>query len=199
MKDFWDNRYSSEEFVYGAEPNQFFKSRIEKITPGRLLALAEGEGRNGIYAGSVGWEIDAVDFSVVASEKALRLAAKKNIKINYIVNDLLEYEPPANTYDAVSMIFLHLDHESTRQVHKRAIKSLKTGGQIIFEGYAKEQLGKKSGGPQNPDMLYSIEEIQNNFHDLKTITLKKEVIYLNESRYHSGEAVVIRYVGEKVI
>ena len=198
MKDFWDNRYSSEEFVYGAEPNEFFKSRIEKITPGRLLSLAEGEGRNGIYAGSVGWEVDAVDFSVVASEKALKFAAKKNIKINYIVNDLLEYEPPANTYDVVSMIFLHLDRESTGQVHKRAINSLKTGGRIIFEGYAKEQMGKKSGGPQNPHMLYSIEEIQNSFRDLKTITLKKEVIYLNESKYHSGEAVVIRYVGEKV-
>ena len=188
MKDFWDNRYSSEEFVYGAEPNEFFKSRIEKITPGRLLSLAEGEGRNGIYAGSVGWEVDAVDFSIYYLK----------IKINYIVNDLLEYEPPANTYDVVSMIFLHLDRESTGQVHKRAINSLKTGGRIIFEGYAKEQMGKKSGGPQNPHMLYSIEEIQNSFRDLKTITLKKEVIYLNESKYHSGEAVVIRYVGEKV-
>ena len=71
MRDFWDNRYSSEEFVHGTEPNAFFKSRLERITPGRLLALAEGKGRNGICAGSVGWQVDALDFSSIAMEKAI--------------------------------------------------------------------------------------------------------------------------------
>ncbi len=198
MNEFWDNRYSSEEFVYGTEPNEFFKSEINKIFPGRLLSLAEGEGRNGIYAASLGWKVDAVDFSSMARTKALKLASQKNTAINYVTADLKDFKPESDSYDAVSMIFMHLNSEISGVVHGRAVESLKPGGRIILEVYAKEQLGKSSGGPQNIDMLYSIEDIEKNFNGLKTLILDKEVTHLNESRHHSGEAVVIRFVGEKV-
>lgn len=197
MNDFWDNRYSSEDFVYGTEPNEFFKSEINRISPGRLLALAEGEGRNGVYAASLGWVVDSVDFSSVAKEKALKLASERNTSVNYFVSDLADFEPAEETYDAVSMIFMHLDPLLSGIVHKRAVSALKSGGRIILEVYAKEQLGKESGGPQNLDMLYSVEDIKHNFKELKIITLEKETVHLTESRYHSGEAVVIRFVGGK--
>ncbi len=197
MNEFWDIRYSSDEFVYGVEPNEFFKSEIDKLTPGKLLALAEGEGRNGIYAAGLGWGVDAVDFSAVAKEKALKLAAEKNLQINYTIANLGDFLPPADTYDAVSIIFMHLNAELSKVVHKRAADSLKKGGRIIMEVYAKEQLGKDSGGPQNYDMLYSPEEIEENFKGLNTAKLSKEYVHLNESKYHIGEAVVIRYVGVK--
>ena len=197
MNEFWDNRYSSDGFVYGTAPNEFFKSEINKITPGRLLALAEGEGRNGIYAASIGWRVDAVDFSSIAREKALKLAAEKNVEINYTVKDLANYQPASGIYDAVSMIFMHLNPHLSNVVHQRAAASLRKGGKIIMEVYDKEQLGKDSGGPQNIDMLYSPEEIEENFKELKTEKLIKEYVHLNESIYHSGEAVVIRYVGIK--
>ena len=198
MNEFWDNRYSSEEFVYGTEPNEFFKSEINRISPGRLLTLAAGEGRNGIYAASLGWIVDAVDFSSMARNKALKLASQKNIEINYITADLKDFEPDNCSYDVVSMIFMHLNPEVSGNVHKRAVNALRPGGRVILEVYAKEQLGKSSGGPQNIEMLYSIEDINQNFAGLKTLNLKKEVIHLNESRHHSGEAVVIRFVGEKL-
>ncbi|HEY6906309.1 MAG TPA: class I SAM-dependent methyltransferase, partial [Ignavibacteriaceae bacterium] len=149
MNDFWDNRYSSEEYIYGTAPNEYFKSEINKLSPGRLLTLAEGEGRNGVYAASLGWEVDAVDFSSVAREKALKLASEKKLKINYTVSDLSEFYPPLNTYDVVSIIFMHLNPDLAVTVHKRAIGALKQGGKIIMEVYDKEQLGKKSGGPQD--------------------------------------------------
>lgn len=198
MNEFWDNRYSSDEFVYGTEPNAFFKSEIDKLDPGKLLALAEGEGRNGVYAASLGWKVDAVDFSNVAKEKALKFAAEKNVRINFMVTDLEEFHPDPEKYDAVSMIFMHLNPELSKIVHKRAVDSLKQGGKIIMEVYAKEQLGKDSGGPQNYDMLYSTEEIEESFRDLKTERLTKEFVHLNESKYHSGEAAVIRYIGKKL-
>lgn len=198
MNEFWNNRYSSDEFVYGTEPNEFFRSEINKLPPGRLLTLAAGEGRNGIYAASLGWKVDAVDFSSTARTKALRLASQKNADINYVTADLKDFEPECDSYDAVSMIFMHLNPEVSGKVHKRAVNALRSGGRIILEAYAKEQVGKSSGGPQNIDMLYSIEDINKNFAGLKTLNLNKEVIHLNESRHHSGEAVVIRFIGEKV-
>ncbi len=198
MNEFWDNRYSAEEFIYGTEPNEFFRSEIDKLPTGRLLALAEGEGRNGIYAASKGWEVDAVDFSKAAMEKALRLASEKKVKINYTVSDLADFLPQLNRYDAVSIIFMHLNPSLSKLVHKRASDSLKKGGKIILEVYHKEQLGKNSGGPQNSDMMYSTDEISENFKGLKTEMLKKEIVHLNESIYHTGEAVVIRFVGKKI-
>ncbi len=197
MNEFWDNRYSAEEFIYGTEPNEFFKSEIDKLPPGRLLALAEGEGRNGIYAAGKGWEVDAVDFSNAAKEKALRLASEKKVKISYTVSDLADYLPLRDRYDAVSIIFMHLDPSLSKTVHKRAAESLKKGGRVILEVYHKEQLGKDSGGPQNFDMLYSIDEIKENFSELKPEILTKEIVHLKESIYHSGEAVVIRFIGVK--
>ncbi len=197
MKDFWDNRYSSGEFIYGTEPNEFFKLEIDKLPAGRLLALAEGEGRNGIYAAGLGWEVTAVDFSSVARDKALKLASEKGATIGYIISSLEDFQPESDYYDAVSMIFMHLNPDISELVHERAVGSLKPGGRVILEVYAKEQLGKDSGGPQNADMLYSLEEIRRNFNELKIINLEKKVIHLNESKYHSGEAVVIRFVGEK--
>lgn len=197
MNDFWDNRYSSEESVYGTDPNEFFKSEIDKLPTGKLLTLAEGEGRNGIYAASIGWEVDAVDFSKVAKKKALKLASEKNVKIHYTVSDLADFFPPENTYDVVSVIFMHLNPGLSKKVHKRAKDSLKKGGKIILEVYHKEQLGRNSGGPQDSDMLYSMEQIQENFRGLKTERLTKEVIDLYESKFHYGEAVVIRFVGVK--
>jgi cyclopropane fatty-acyl-phospholipid synthase-like methyltransferase len=159
--------------------------------------LAEGEGRNGIYAATLGWEVDAVDFSQAAREKALKLASAKNTKIEYTVADLADFQPQVKVYDAVSMIFMHLNPGLSKIVHKRAVDSLKRGGKIILEVFHKEQLEKDSGGPQNSEMLYSIEQIKENFKGLKIEKLSKEVVQLYESKFHYGEAVVIRFVGVK--
>lgn len=95
MKEFWDSRYSEPEFAYGTEPNEFFKSKIEKLAPGNILLLGEGEGRNAVFAANSGWEVTAVDYSNVAKLKAEKLSATKNI--NYIIRDLADYAPPKIT------------------------------------------------------------------------------------------------------
>jgi len=89
--EFWDERYSSIEFVYGTEPNIFFKDELDKLKTGNILLLGEGEGRNAVYAAAQGWKVDAVDFSTIAKEKALKLANENNVKINYDVASLADY------------------------------------------------------------------------------------------------------------
>lgn len=194
---FWDERYSNENFVYGTDPNEFFKQQLDLVKPGRILMLGEGEGRNGIYAAQKGWLVDAVDFSLKAKDKALKLAKDKNVEMYYTVNNLENYEPRKNFYDAAGLIFLHLNKKIREKVHKRVITSLKPNGVVIMEAYSKEQLGKSSGGPRSEEMLYSIEDIIETFAGLTTVLLTKEIIYLSESSFHSGEASVIRFVGKK--
>lgn len=197
--NFWDDRYSSEEYVYGTEPNQFFKEQIDKIpVPGKLILPGEGEGRNAVYSARKGWYVDAFDQSKVAKEKALQLADNIGVSINCSVMDLNNFFPDKNYYNAAAIIFFHLPPIERTELHRKLISSLSKGGVLILELFSKNQLGKDSGGPQDLSMLSSVEEILNDFKDLKKILIEERNLYLNEGDKHKGDANVIRYVGEKL-
>ena len=197
MKEMWEDRFSKEEFVYGTEPNQFYKGEIDKLQPGKALFIGEGEGRNSVYAAKLGWQVDATDWSENARKKALEWAKTNNVGINYENGSFEELHIKENEYDLVVFIFIHVYPELRENLHSQAVKSLKPGGRIILEAYDKDQLKYKSGGPKNPDLLYSLEDIYTDFNELEIDTFSKDVIYLKESRFHEGDASVIRYVGHK--
>ena len=197
--NFWDERYSSEEYVYGTEPNQFFKQVLDKIpVPGKLLLPGEGEGRNAVYAAKMGWHVDAFDQSSAGKLKALRLAEVNNVTINYFNVDLAKFTPQKNFYDCAAIIFVHFNSDVRSLFHKKIIDSLSPGGKLILESFSKNQFGKTSGGPQDLEMLYSFDEIKNNFKEMRTILLKEESVFLDEGEKHKGEASVIQFVGEKL-
>jgi cyclopropane fatty-acyl-phospholipid synthase-like methyltransferase len=198
-KSNWDERFSEEDYVYGTEPNEFFKEQLDKLKPGKLLMLGEGEGRNSVYAAKMGWQVDAVDFSDQARLKALKLAANEKVKINYTICNLNDYQPEINHYDAIGIIFVHLDKPEVETIFASAKEALKKGGVIICEVFSKNQLGKTSGGPKDPDLLYSTDEIANMFKGLEIISLAESAIILDEGILHQGEASVIRYVGKKYL
>ncbi len=195
--NFWDERYSTDDFIYGKEPNEFFRENLLKIRPGKLFLPGEGEGRNAVFAAKQGWSVDATDQSKVGKSKALKLASESGVKINYSVRDISEYNFPENYYDAAAIIFIHLNAKLRKKVHNKILRSLKINGVLILELFNKEQLGKDSGGPQNIDMLYSQEDIERNFKSLRTILLENKTVLLNEGKKHSGESSVIRFVGIK--
>lgn len=196
-KQNWEERFSSEEYVYGTDPNVFLKDQLAKLNPGKLLMLGEGEGRNAVYAAKMGWKVDAVDFSDQARLKALKLAEKENVTINYTVSNLNDYKPENNLYDTIGIIFIHLNKPEVEEIFVSAQKALKKGGVIICEVFSKNQLGKSSGGPKDSDLLFSSDEIANIFKELQTISLEECSVILNEGILHKGEASVIRYVGKK--
>lgn len=192
---FWDERYSSPDFIYGAEPNDFFRDEISKLKPGKILLPGEGEGRNAVYAAKLGWEVYAIDFSKTAAQKAIELAEKKLVKINYTVADLSVYWPEEEKFNLIAMIYSHLPPDIRRTVHKKACYSLEPGGMFILEMFSKDQLGKSSGGPQSEEMLYSVEEMKKDTMSLTPVLLEKKVIKLDEGIFHKGDASVIRYIG----
>ena len=196
-KDRWNERYSTSEFIYGKEPNKFFKEEIKKITPGNILMLGEGEGRNAVYAASLGWNVDAIDQSEAGKAKAMQLSSERKVKINYHVEDLSSYIPKQNHYDAAVFIFLHIEEKLRSLVLKNAIDSLRPGGKIILEIFEKDQLNYNSGGPKDEELLYSLEDIAERFIDLEFEKFSKENIDIDECPLHQGEASVVRFVGEK--
>ena len=171
---------------------------MKNLKPGKILFLGEGEGRNSVFAATLGWQIDAVDASVVGKEKALKLAEQNGISINYIVSDLNIYTFAADNYDAVVLIYLHIPEELREKIHAFAMSDLNPGGVLILEAFEKEQIKNSSGGPRNEDLLYSLEDIYTDFHELDIVKFSKEIVDLKEGELHKGEAAIIRFVGKKL-
>lgn len=197
MKDQWNARYTSEEFVYGREPNGFFKEELDKLSPGKLLLPAEGEGRNAVYAAKAGWDVTCFDWSEEGKKKADRLAGDAGVQINYLVSEIGAFDYKGSEFDAVGLIFVHLPEEEREELHKNVVKSLKPGGTLIFNAYDKTQLGKDSGGPKDLSLLYSLEQIVEDFIDLEFSVFAKETVELSEGNLHRGPADVIKFSGVK--
>jgi len=197
LKNDWNARFGVEEFVYGKEPNAFFKEEIDRLKPGRILLPAEGEGRNAVYAAKKGWEVVCFDWSDEGKKKADKLAEMEGVKINYFVSEISSFDYPSGEFDAVGLVFVHLPEEEREELHKSVIKTLKPGGKLIFTAYDKTQLGKSSGGPKQIELLYSLAQIVEDFIDLEFDIFAKETVELSEGRLHAGSADVIKFSGIK--
>ncbi len=197
MQDFWNKRYSDKNYAYGIEPNNFFREQIGKLQPGKLLLPGEGEGRNAVYAAKRGWDVTAVDFSVKAQIKANTLAAEHDVKIQYIISNLIQAEIPEEKFDAAAFIYVHLSNEDAEKVLPKVIAALKPGGTFFMECYSEKQLGRKSGGPKDINRLYTIPQIRKLLAGLKISKLVEVEVPLQEGEFHQGKGMVIRAVGLK--
>jgi 2-polyprenyl-3-methyl-5-hydroxy-6-metoxy-1,4-benzoquinol methylase len=198
----WDERYASEEFAYGTQPNNYLREQLAKLTPGAILFPAEGEGRNAVFAATQGWDVSAFDISIEGQKKAQQLAASKNVSIDYKVGELqtLPYTP--EQFDAIALIYAHFPADIKSLYHKTLSKYLRKGGIVIFEAFSKKHLdylakNEKVGGPKDPGSLFSIEEIKADFSEFDFIELVETEIELNEGIYHNGVGSVVRFVAEK--
>lgn len=198
----WDERYSKETFAYGEEPNIYLKEQLEKQKPGTILFPAEGEGRNAVFAARIGWDVSAFDISSEGKKKALQLAEKHHVKIDYQIGELQTLNYSGEQFDALALIYAHFPATIKSSYHKILSSYLQKGGLVIFEAFSKKHLeylakNEKIGGPKELDMLFSIEEIQSDFSDYEIIELQEMEIELNEGEFHNGTGCVIRFVGRK--
>lgn len=199
----WNERYRVEEYVYGEEPNQYLKEQLERLNPGKILLPAEGEGRNAVFAARSGWEVSAFDISIEGQKKAMRLAEKNNVKIDYQVGELHTLDYQTDYFDAIALIYAHFSPDARMKLHKALDKLLKKGGTLILEAYNKDQIkhlakNEKAGGPKNPDLLYSTEVIESDFGNYDIVELYETELTLDEGTFHNGTSSIIRFVGRKL-
>jgi SAM-dependent methyltransferase len=203
MNQKWDERYKDNEFAYGTEPNVFFKEWLLKFEPGKILMPADGEGRNGVFAAQLNWNVTSFDLSAEGQQKALKLAKENKVSLDYIVGDLEQLEFKKNSFDAIGLIYAHFSAETKSKLHKKLNDYLKPGGIVIFEAFSKRHLDLKKanpkvGGPDNSNDLFSTAEILADFEKFEILYLEEEEIILNEGKFHVGTGSVIRFVGKKV-
>lgn len=195
---FWDERYETDEYLYGTEPNAWLAAQKTRLAAGgRVLCLGDGEGRNGVWLATQGFLVDTVDGSKVGAAKAERLARARGATVHITVADLADYLPREGAYDAVVLIFVHLPPGLRQEVHRKAQAALGPGGLLVIEAYHPRQLPLDSGGPKEPALLYHQAMLEADFPQLRWDELSEARVELSEGRLHQGPAEVVRGVGRK--
>ncbi|WP_328504816.1 class I SAM-dependent methyltransferase [Streptomyces sp. NBC_00457] len=156
----WDERYRGSELVWKAEPNRFVEEELADLKPtGRAVDIAAGEGRNAIWLAEQGWDVDAVDFSAVALEKAERLAAEQGVRLRSVRADLTVWAPPEGAYDLSLISYLHLPWAQMTQVLRQTANGVRKGGTLLLVGHHAANPEHGHGGPQDPRVLYTAEQV----------------------------------------
>lgn len=202
MDRFWNERYSTKEYVYGVLPNVFFKNQIAKLQTGKLLLPAEGEGRNAVFAAQNGWEVTAFDQSIEAKKKAEILAFHNNVQIYYDLGNVDKIEYPTDFFDAVALIFAHFPKEKRKKYYDKISSYLKKDGVLIMECFSDKHIDNQqenpyAGGPKDVSMLCNLEETKSELSEFDFEIAEETEIVLDEGLYHNGKANVIRIVARK--
>lgn len=196
----WDERYGSQDFYYGTEPNDFLRQQVSQLKPGaRALCLAEGEGRNAVFLAQNGFAVTAVDGSRVGLEKLKRLAESKGVKVETVVSDLRDYVIGEDRWDGIVSVWCHLPRELRREVHACCVRGLRQGGVFLLEAYTPDQLRFKTGGPSSADLMPTLAELKTELHGLELVVGSEQERDVQEGKGHSGRSAVVQVVARRVV
>lgn len=198
-KNHWDERFSSEEYIYGREANDFIEQMNEFIPAHSVVAcLAEGEGRNAVFLAQRGHKITTYDQSEVGLGKTRQLAEQNNVKVETVLMDLTKERVPKEEYDAAILVFGHVSKKNQPYLIQNLLGSVKLGGHVIFEVYSEEQINYKTGGPNYVDALYNPATILDLVNDHKVLHFYYGEAERHEGKNHTGLCHVIQVVLQKV-
>ena len=197
--NFWDQRFAEPGYKYGTEPNAFLRELAVRLpTTAEVLVPGDGEGRNGVWLARQGHRVTAVDSSAVGLAKVRALAAREGVVVVTELADLADWAPQVAAFDAVVLIYTHLPSSIRADAHRRLAMGLKPGGWLLLEAFHPAQLAHSSGGPNDPDMLYTPEQLSADFAGLLTPVLAWQgETTLSEGPGHQGLAHVTRWVGQR--
>ncbi len=197
---FWNERFDKEEFIFGKEPNEYLveKANQHLKSKDKVLCIADGEGRNGVWLAKQGMQVIGFDASDVALAKARQFAKDNRVEVDYSFSDTDSFIWQANTYDAVVGIFIQFADPAMRErIFKQSYAALKPGGLFILQGYTPKQLEYKTGGPSLIEHLYTEELIRSlakDFQILELVSYEKE---LSEGPRHTGMSAILGLVAKK--
>jgi cyclopropane fatty-acyl-phospholipid synthase-like methyltransferase len=199
QRNFWNQRFAGDDYLFGTAPNAFLFSQRAHLTPGMTaLAVADGEGRNGVFLATLGLDVLATDFSPVALEKAQRLASAQGVSIRTECVDLAIWDWGGPRFDVVAGIFIQFVGPAERARMFANIKHvLKPGGLLLLEGYRPRQLDYGTGGPSQVENLYTRELLEAEFADMEILHLAEYDAEIDEGTRHKGMSALIDLVAKK--
>lgn len=197
----WDERYAAagDEYLFGTEPNAFLAAQQSRLMPGRsALAVADGEGRNGVWLARQGLDVTSVDISPAAIAKGRRLAARHGVGVRFECADLVQWDWGRPRFDLVVAIFIQVVPPPVRDLVFRRMKGvLRPGGLLLLEGYRTDQLKYRTGGPPQIENLYTEALLRSSFADMELLHLAAYDAEINEGARHRGMSALIDLVARK--
>lgn len=193
----WDDRYRSDEYVFGTAPNDFLAAVATRLPAGRVLSLGEGEGRNAVYLAELGFQVLAVDSSAVGLAKAQRLAKSRGVTIETQVADLADYDIQPGSWDVIISFFCHAPSVVRKPLHRKVVRGLCADGVFVLEAYTPAQLELKTGGPPTKDQMMSLISLQEELAGLDFIHGIEIVRNVVEGRQHTGQGAVVQVLARK--
>lgn len=197
----WNERFSAtDEYLFGKDANAFLMRHAQpRLAHGmKVLAIADGEGRNGVWLAEQGCEVWSVDAAPAATEKAKKLAAERGVQMHIETADATEMDWDARQYDMVVGIFFQFANPELRATLFEGMKrAVKPGGYLLIEGYGLKQLEYKTGGPSIADHLYTIDLMRDSFHDMQIEVLEEYDAELEEGDRHKGMSALVDFVAKQ--
>jgi SAM-dependent methyltransferase len=182
----WDARYAAVESLWAAKPNRFLVAEVGDLEPGRALDLACGEGQNAIWLATLGWRVTGVDYSEVAIAKARARAERDRVVVDFVCADLVTYEPEAQAFDLVFVLYLHIPSSQRAAVHANAASAVAPDGTFVLLGHDLTNLTDGIGGPSDPDILYTANEIAT---ELTGLEIEKATVVLRDVAGQDRDAI----------
>ncbi|WED21853.1 class I SAM-dependent methyltransferase [Vibrio sp. JC009] len=200
MKEMWDKRYSDDDYAYGTEVNDFVREQYSEIPQGKVLCLAEGEGRNAVFLAGKGYQVTAMDQSTSGLKKAEQLAEKLGVEIETQAADLAEFEIEPESVSGIISIAGHVPPFIRKRVHEQVVNGLAPGGIYLIEGYTARHLEMEgAGGPPATqiEMFYDLEELKQELSGLEFILAHETERHMSEGKFHQGDSAVVQIVARK--
>ena len=199
MASMWDERYATEEYLFGTEPNAFLVAQRHLLKPGmRCLAVADGEGRNGVWLAQQGLQVLSVEASAVAQQKARKLATQRNVTLEFEQADLAQWDWGENRFDVVAAIFIQFAPPALRDEMFAGIRRcLKPGGLLLLQGYTPRQLEYGTGGPSAAENLYTEPLLREAFADMEWLHFAEHDEEVREGSGHHGMSALIDLAARK--
>lgn len=196
---FWNERYAADEYLFGTQPNAFLAREAHRLTPGsKVLAIADGEGRNSVFLAQHGHRVLATDVSEMALDKARNLAERRGVEVEYRQVDLAAWDWPEETFDAVVGIFIQFAGPALRrEMFDGFRQALRPGGILLLHGYRKDQLDYGTGGPPTVENLYTEQSLLDAFADWDIEHIGSYDAEIEEGTGHSGMSALIDLIARK--
>jgi SAM-dependent methyltransferase len=197
--DRWEDRFAGADYAFGKAPN-YFLAGCKDLLPksGRALAVADGEGRNGVWLAEQGLDVLSIDFSPSAQRKARALAVERGVTVAFDLVDVHGWDYPQAAFDVVVEIFTQFSSPAEREKKWSGMRrTLKPGGLLIVLGYTPKQLIYGTGGPKQLENLYTREMLESAFDRFRNVTIVEEEIEMHEGASHGGMSAVIGLVARK--
>jgi len=194
----WDDRYAATPNLFGDDPSPLLLEFRPLLAPGmQALAIGDGEGRNGVWLAQQGLEVLSIDLSAVALQRARARAAFRGVALRALCMDVLAWEWPAAAFDLVILVFVHFPAAQKRRLHQAIARALAPGGMLMLECFHRDQIAFASGGPEDPDLLYTFESLAADFADFEIMKLARvdtDVVLAGEPR---GKGAAVHFVARK--